>query len=202
MSEMMPQEIELKYVIPDKSEYERLLGIFGQSIQHYAQVNYYFDTDGMAVLAKGGMLRIRQQNHQYYMTLKYQLTRSKGYYTVTNVETEISEKLFIDIVNHNRWDVFLHHSNSVTTALWNLIPETPLTCLGILRNQRSVCFREGLQLEIDYSQYSDGYEDFELECETQEEAKARSVIARINQLHRLHLMPQQQTKFERFLHHL
>src|SRR5687768_9828834 len=66
----MNHEIELKYYLPDRQSYERLMFKIGDSSSVENQTNYFFDTTDHLLRLQHIFLRLRKSNDTWLFTCK------------------------------------------------------------------------------------------------------------------------------------
>ena len=194
------REVELKYRLEGRGEYEKLCRELGDPVEVWEQVNHYFRSADGKIPGGDGVIRIRQEKGRALLTVKLGaleagLARAEEY--------------------EEAWPGPLDEMPPTSNAIWgagheglHLLEQRfgtrfPLVWLGKMVNQRKF-YRpvEGIPLEVDASRYPDGQEDYEVEVETEEpECDRERLLTLLTDLG-LRVEPQTATKYQRFLQHL
>ncbi|TMW74048.1 CYTH domain-containing protein [Alteribacter natronophilus] len=167
----MNQEIEIEYKnLLDENEYSRLKDTFFTRDTPFSQTNHYFDTEDFLLKEHGSMLRIREKNSGYVLTLKQ--PHEKG---LLETHQNLSENEADAAFNGSgipEGDV-LHHLNKSLNVEGRF-----LTYLGSLTTKRlETEMDEGL-LVLDESTYL-GVTDYELEFESSDEDRGRKAFQQL-----------------------
>lgn len=154
----MNEQIEIEYKkLISKDVYNQLLNDYHHLIiAQYSQTNYYFTHPIFSI--KKYMLRIREKNNTYELTLKRP-------YKNHRLETNIN-------ISANEMNKFINHetiNNEITDILFN----EGIDIKDIVQQFSLTTYRSDIRLEygllsVDYNQYN-GIEDYELEYEVTDE---------------------------------
>lgn len=131
-------EMEKKMLLT-RQEYEYLLACFGQTNRSIKQINYYFDTDDLAMNAQNITCRIRLKDNKYKGTMKHHVANA-DYSIETDIEVRngVFDNAFIDM---------------------------GLKLQGTLTTERHIILRDSnYEVVLDKNDYL-GYTDYELEFE-------------------------------------
>lgn len=163
----MAQEIEIEYKnLLTEKEFKHLLHAFPFPKSGTWQTNYYFDTSGFSLKAKGAALRIREKDGQYVLTLKE--PHPDGLLESHDSLTDDEAKHWI---NGNPIE-----KSQVCTQLNLLdINLADLVYYGNLATKRYETSYRGTLLVLDYSEYN-GTSDYELEIEAKSKAEGLSML--------------------------
>ncbi len=195
------REVELKYRLPTRKDYEVLCRGLGKPDAEKRQVNHYYRSADGRLPGADGMIRVREEGGRGSFTVKLGGSLVAG----VAVSREYEEP----------WPWSEHGFPPPPERLWEvghpgldaLGREAggpfPLVRAGELVNVRKVYrLSDGLRLEVDASRYPDGETDYEVEVETDDpEGARRRLEALLNDLG-VGYEPQVETKYQRFLRHL
>jgi uncharacterized protein YjbK len=158
-------EKELKLLI-EEFNYNKLLSLGTDKIKKFRnQVNYYFDSNELALSKSGVTLRIRSENEKWLLCLKVKSDKNNTYISSNEYETEITSKLFEICKNYpNAITEFL--PRDANQLLTDIINTSDLRFLGSLENKRHYLdLIEKFTFELDHSFFPGGKEYYELEIE-------------------------------------
>jgi len=194
------KEVELKYGLQDRSEYERLCTSLGSPERELEQVNHYFQSADGKIPGPSGVIRIRTEGDKAVFTIKLGGRLDKG----LAIAREFEEA----------WPGPCDKLPPPADELWrvghagmNLLAQShghgfPLVCLGRMANRRRFYRIENdLILEIDASRYPDMWEDYEVELETESPDRDRKRLLNLLDFSGVKYFPQKETKYQRFLRH-
>jgi uncharacterized protein YjbK len=187
----MKKEIELKYCLKSKSDFE----LFGHLIESYVsgkksiyqQENFYFDTPNLNLKRNGISLRLRKQNEEYRLSAKKSLDKKKHlsvrleYENV--VETSIAQLIrcgflspidaFSFLPSKTRED-FITKKSMIKHM--KKAAKLGLQIIGSFLNERTCIpiklLGQNLSVEFDYSIYPKSIEVYEIEIEFESEKQA------------------------------
>lgn len=192
----MEREIKLK--LDGMGEWEALRNYFGKHEERLDQVNFYFDTAGKDLEKLKAMLRVRQENGKHFrMAFKRNIRIKGGYFQNEEVETDIDSNLF---ANMRLCDSLQIEELEPIRCIRRLEIVDPLLLIGKLANLRFRYFLpNGCCVELDRITLPNGNVEYELEAETENPGEVRAIIDQIFQRLGIKVVPQTQTKYERFL---
>ena len=138
-----------KKIILTADEYNAIVMLVRKCKTAKKQVNYYFDTNDLAMHKKGITCRIREKNGIYKATIKYH----DAEYPDCSFEEDLAERA------------------SFEPHIFNRIG---LCCRGMLITERTIIHKDIFcEMVIDRNTYL-GYTDFELEIEYSKESEHRA----------------------------
>jgi uncharacterized protein YjbK len=183
----MAIEKELKLVLSEL-EYNLLVSHLNENAalkNTKQQKNYYLDTRNFVILHAQEMLRVREANGVFVLTLKRNAKAVNGYFSCEEIEHQLEAK----------------NCDSAILEAYNHIPDLPedLYNIGVLENKRFVYEWKSFKLEIDQTVFSKDRIDFELECETEDIDALQSELRELFSDLRINWIEQKTTKFRRFL---
>ncbi|MEL6546219.1 MAG: CYTH domain-containing protein [Myxococcota bacterium] len=165
----MSHETELKLLLSDIDERDRIAQALGKRVARVEQSNAYFDTEDDALSRHRWAVRVRHSNDQTVLTLKGE-GRSDGEFTV---RVELERTLAADA-----WPLAIRGELDVAAELESLLTEaghalpadvdlSSLEKLGVMSNIRSVFPLKGtaLMVELDETEYPDFSLRYEAELE-------------------------------------
>ncbi len=195
------REVELKYRLKSRGDYEALCHRLGNPAEEFEQVNHFFRSRDGRVPGSRGVIRLRLEKGKALFTVKLGGALEEG--LVSADEYEEPWKGSLENLPPNAealWDEGYAGMKAVADAFGG---PHPLVWAGKMINRRKVYnLSEGICLELDASLYPDGHEDFEVEVETEKPEEDRERLR--NLLERLGVdnEPQTETKYQRFLAHV
>jgi len=192
-------EQELKYRLRDLDEFERLIAALGGPEATAEQLNHYFVGDAGGVLERGeAMLRLRLTRDSAALAFKSGLVRDGALFRCEEVEAPVARELGEAMEAGKADPLALDHPAS-REAL-RVLGSGPLRVAGASRTLRSrIRLESGEILEADRCSFPGGFEDFEIELETDDPATSASFLRREAGFHGIVLRPQEKTKYRRFL---
>jgi len=195
-------EKELKIRIHSKDDFFRLVKELKGYQQSVKQTNWYWDTNDFHLLAKEAILRIREEEGRRIITWKKGKSIEDGYFVSEEIEAEFPGEL-----NNCKTGKVLDIRalpKDIIENIQRVIPEDSfnLYCIGYIETERRYYSLQGFKLEVDHIRYPDGYEDFELEVETEKLDELRNIIMELLKSMKIDYSYQTQTKFQRFLKYL
>jgi len=191
MSEHLEQE--LKFSLAGAAEFAQALEWLGPAQAVVDQSNHYFSASaGQA--SPDWVLRVRNEDGQFELTLKLGRSQREGYFESTEVNCSLEPDQVDHLLKRQDW----------SPELWGLPPLARLrqefgldrlVLLGSLRNQRHRCPQQGWVAEMDITTFPCGRVDYELEVETSQVELVQQALQPLAEL----LTVQTKTKFRRFL---
>lgn len=190
-------ERELKLKLPDRATYERLAEALGHELSREEQTNYYLDTVAGDIARSGrSVMRVRDRVTHFTTTFKWGQHSKDGYYEAEEVQVEIPREL-AEQLRHGELSDQARTLAPIRRLLEVFGPQERLVPQGSMHNVRRVFELSGNDLaELDETTYTDGSVDHELEVETMEPGRVRSVLELLGFGD---LEPQDKTKYARFL---
>jgi uncharacterized protein YjbK len=183
----MKKEIELKYRLASKADFDHffqfLRPLSSGKVSVLKQDNSYFDTPTLRLKRNGISLRLRKENHEYFMCSKQSLA-DKSVPNNLSVRLEYEAKVGDDIAQLLRdqllspLDAFFHLPTSSPSELstknslyrsMRISTNTGLQIIGSFTNTRTVLpifiDNTSIMIEFDHSTYPTNIEIFEVEVE-------------------------------------
>lgn len=160
-------EFEAKNMLTEQ-EYNRVLNYFIQDqAQVQTQINYYFETDDLALRHHGSALRIREKNGQYVITLKQ--PQADGLLeTHVKISAEIKDQwIYEQPTRINQLEVILNQLG---------IDYQTLKYRGKLKTERIELNDDDITYVLDKSYYN-GVVDYEIEVEATSLLQANNKLA-------------------------
>ena len=194
------KEIELKFRLEGRVQYEELCRKMGDPVDRCNQINHYFRSADGKIPGEEGVIRIRLERDRAVLTVKLGV--------LTNGLARAQEY-------EEPWSGPPEEMPPPSDVLWRsghrglrTLEERfgkrfPLVWLGSMVNERKL-YRsvEGLGMEVDASRYPDGEEDYEIEVETEDPERDREILEALLRDLGIRFVPQTATKYQRFLQHL
>jgi uncharacterized protein YjbK len=194
-------EVELKYRLEGRANYERLCRGIGEPAADWEQINHYFRSADGKIPGEQGVIRIRLERGEAVFTVKLGGPLKDGLASAQEYEEP--------------WSGDLQERSLRSSTLWEtghaglkvleqeFGQHFPLVWAGKMVNRRRLYrLPEGLCLEVDASRYPDGAEDYEVEVETQRPEQDRARLTRLLDSLGIRYAPQTATKYQRFLLHI
>ncbi len=194
------EEIELKYRLQSRLDYEKLCQGLGVPDEEVEQENHYFQSEDGEMPGEKGVIRIRLEKGTAVFTVKLGgmlvggISRSQEY--------------------EEPWEGGLEELPPSGTVFWErghagmdameqaFGRRPPLVWAGRMVNRRKLYrLPGGMNLEVDESRYPDGQSDYEVELETAEPERERERLQALMDRFDICYVPQVKTKYERFLDH-
>ncbi len=183
----MKKEIELKYRLASKADFDHffqfLRPLSAGKVSILRQDNSYFDTPTLRFKRNGISLRLRKENHQYFMCSKQSLA-DKSVSSNLSVRLEYEAPVSEDIAKLLKEELlspveaFFHLPTTCPSeiktknSLYNKMNEsanTGLQIIGSFKNMRTVLpvyiDNTSIMIEFDHSTYPNNVEIFEVEVE-------------------------------------
>ncbi len=190
-------ERELKFHLPDKAAYDRLAEALGTELKRELQINHYLDTpDGELSRSGKSMMRVRDRGTHYTTTFKCGIAMTEAYFESEEVQTQIPAQLAQamqtgDLPLEAQALAPIRRLFEVFGVQERLVPQ------GTMQNlRRTYHLSEHDVAELDETTFPDGSVDYELEVETDEPGRVKSVLELLGFGD---LAPQPKTKYARFL---
>lgn len=195
-----PRELELKYRLRGRKDYELLLeNCLPAPGRDPARLdNYYFDSSEYDIAAKGGMLRLRFDGD---LKICFKLGGEKeghpGYFDALEVESGLESGILQQALDAP--EILGELPIRPIMALWDHFDRLELTWVGQLSTVRRYRIIEPFLLELDEVTYPDGDVVFEVEIETSLPEEARKQLeSRIKHLG-IEAVPQRTSKLQGLL---
>lgn len=194
------REIELKYRLEGRAQYEKLCREMGDPADTWEQINHYFRSADGRIPGEDGVIRIRLEKGRAVLTVKLGSLKN-GLASAREYEEPWSGPLEeIPPPSGLLWE----SGHAGLRALEQRVGrQFPLVWAGKMVNQRKL-YRsaEGLCVEVDASRYPDGEEDHEVEVETENPERDRGLLEALLKRLGVRFALQPATKYQRFLQHL
>lgn len=200
----MKKEIELKYLLASRSDFELFFEFIkpyaNDAIEVFLQENYYFDTPNLDLKKSRLSLRLRRQNNDFVMSGKTSLVRKdmKHHLSVRleyegAVEPEIADLLIKNQASPIDAFGFLPvktkedmESQRSLLKLLRKASKTGLQMIGSFVNERTVVpfplFGQTVYFEFDHSRFPKGNDSYEVELEFASEKDAATMHPMIDTL--------------------
>jgi uncharacterized protein YjbK len=194
------REIEIKLRLEGREQYEKLCQAMGTPEDSWDQINHYFRSEDGKIPGEEGVIRIRLERGGALLTVKLGALRdglasAQEYEEVWPgpLEEMPPSSSAIRATGHAGLKALEHRAGRQFSLVW----------IGKMVNRRRL-YRtsDGLSMEVDASRYPDGLEDYEVEVETEEPERDRSLLEGLLSRLGIHYTPQPATKYQRFLQHL
>lgn len=162
------REIEAKTIL-SKEVYQKLCAAYPVK-NDFVQENYYFDTPSWVLKDHNIGLRIRIYSDHAEQTMKVPDTRplQKKFHEVIEINDDLSlneAKYFVEQAKNNQEFIFSGNIGSYLDEHFKN-EKTKLNLFTWSKTRRILANGpEDCELTLDYTQYPDGYEDYELEIE-------------------------------------
>jgi uncharacterized protein YjbK len=192
------QEIELKFALAGREEFERIRRALGKPRRSGMQVNHYFVGDARGLLERGeALLRLRVTPARSWLTFKEGRKTDGALYECREVECDVAAAESVALLEGRRYplDLDTEPSRAAREALGN----GPLRVAGASETERSEYAWPGGKLLLDRTRFPAGAEDFEIEIETADPAASEERLRRLLGPLGIVPRPQPRTKVERFL---
>ncbi|WP_018933328.1 CYTH domain-containing protein [Gracilibacillus lacisalsi] len=191
----MSQEIEIEFKnLLTNEEYQQLVKHFhSYQLTEMEQKNHYFETADFQLKKHHAALRIREKQGTFQLTLKQPNPNGAG---LLETHCPITPNEAQQWINGH-----IIAKDEVSKALQAMhINIHDLKYGGMLKTNRLECTYDNTTVVLDQSHYN-GYTDFELELEAEDEQHGKTVF---QQLLTAHQIPKRKTpnKIERFYHTL
>lgn len=183
-------ETEIKLTLHSENIPEKLRAITGPAVTRVEQLNRYFRSSSPGET----MVRIREESGGLVLTVKGPTTTTeRGVFSRTESNEAIPPE----------W-LFQLQAGEIPEGLMSLEAmagvEGPLLYLGSLRNTRWLFQHQGLNLEVDRTEFPDGDRvDWEVEVETESPVEAAPILDAILTIAGIEATPSRQSKFQKFL---
>lgn len=161
-------EIEAKILL-DKENYEKIIKELHFPEEKTKQTNYYFDSKDQILKKYAMVLRIRESEHNFVLTIKAPL--SEG---LLEKNQNLSEKEAEDLIDHN-----IFPEGDIANFLEMLqIDAKSLIVLATLTTSRKHTTYNGTKLDISRNTYGSMI-DYELECDSNSRSKSEETLKEI-----------------------
>ncbi len=155
MKKELENEVKLKI---DRNEYKRILSICDELVvSNHIQINHYFDTSNYDLFKKHSVLRVREIDNSFTLTLKSQI--SSGSFVERHIKIE----------GLSSWSSRLKELFSANE--FDSIDLNRISSLGTLTTTRTKIAYKDVVIELDKSEYN-GLVDYEIEVEASTVEKA------------------------------
>lgn len=197
-------EVEVKLALPDADAYAMVLEALAPHKRTLLQQrNNFFDTPGGDIKKSGHTLRVRIINDkQAVLSVKGRLETKDGISRATEVEDHVDPELAERALNNPQ--ELLSCGNPILEGLRKDVPLKDLVCLGTFQNNRTVFDWENYVLEVDQTIYPPTASHpteatfYEIELETSEPEKAKVLLVKFLNDHKIPHKDNDTTKFKRF----
>jgi uncharacterized protein YjbK len=199
------REIEFKFAVDSKQAFEHLLdylGLPGSALNHgVTQTNHFFDSPTYCLHKHHFVIRLREQNNSYTLTIKGEQEAAAGTSSVLTdrfeAEVTLSQQSARTLLEGSTTpqQVIIDHFRDRSPALLSMIEaacaQQRLVHIGEFRNIRihlppvtlpSDSISENLQFELDTSHFPDGKTEYEFEIEISEHSDASAIEAALTEL--------------------
>ncbi|MHC4598450.1 MAG: CYTH domain-containing protein [Planctomycetota bacterium] len=193
------QEVELKFALERREDYERIVKMLGGPEAEFEQTNHYFFGDAGGILERGeALLRLRIQGDRTFLAFKEGLVKEGALFRCREVEAPLDEEKASAILVGAADPLTIDHPAS--TAAKERLGSSALRIAGASRTHRSEFLLDTKEtLQVDRSTFPGGREDWELELETGDppasERRLRGLAGRMG----IVLQAQTRSKYRRFL---
>lgn len=194
------REIELKLRLEGRAQYDKLCREMGTPADAWEQINHYFRSEDGRIPGEEGVIRIRLERGKAIFTVKLGALKDGLASAQEYEEPWRGPPEEMPPPSVTMWDA----GHAGLQALEHRFGKRfPLVWVGKMINQRRL-YRtaEGLCMEVDASRYPDGEEDYEVEVETDDPERDRSLLEALLDGLGVRFVPQPATKYQRFLQHL
>jgi len=193
------REVEVKLRLEGRAQYERLCREMGTPEDAWEQVNHYFRSEDGRIPGEEGVIRLRLEKGGAVFTVKLGALKD-GLADSQEYEEAWSGPLEMPPSSNTIWEGGYQGMKALEQRFGKRFA---LVWVGKMVNQRRL-YRsdEGLCVEVDASRYPDGAEDYEVEVETDEPERDRRLLEALLDRMSIGFVPQQATKYQRFLQHL
>jgi len=200
------KESELKFFLSNPSYLTLLTTLLPYYIESKVLWNNYYDTPDFVLDKAGCTVRLRLKIVGSKATKAVvDLKLHKGMEGHARVAEEQQHVIFAsgslpikEFVSYNPI-----HSPKQAGQVWNEISQLthshPIWLIGGIQVTRNIYHYKGLVLELDKIDYSDTVTEYELECETEDEASAYQIVEDLFQNNSIQLTLSIQGKRKRFL---
>jgi uncharacterized protein YjbK len=158
---MKGKEQEFKLLL-NKDGYEKILSNH-QRNKELEQINYYFDTEHLALKNSGITLRIREENQEVILCMKSKVADSL-FVTSDETQQNITHKILTQCIQTPEAILELF-SESEKSLLMSKTQDNPLKFLGTIKNNRQCIEFERFKIELDHTEFPGTEQSFELEVE-------------------------------------
>ncbi|MCU0722032.1 MAG: CYTH domain-containing protein [Planctomycetes bacterium] len=193
------QEVEFKFALAVRAEYDRVRAALGEPRKSAVQVNHYFTGDRGGVLGRGeALLRLRVTPSKAVLTFKDGLRKQGALYRCREIEDEVSPGERDGLLEGRLHPLELDREASRVAA--GALGPGRLRVAGASETERTeFAFRDGETLLLDRTRFPGGLEDYEIELETADPAGAEAALHALFGRLGIEARPQPRTKFARFL---
>jgi uncharacterized protein YjbK len=198
-------EVELKLGLKRSSDLSLLLAILPSPEKTLVQHNHYFQDGAGHLVRDKVMVRVREEKNisgcgeadRVVLTVKQGLSKEAGVFRSMELEADLP----IDTWRTIQTDRTNIMDLSISPVAWlrDQGYATPLEHVGGVLNRRHCIHFGGGLLEVDSTQYDDGGEDAEVECESAALNEVRQAITTLCAEHDIDLYEQTEGKYARFL---
>ena len=195
------QEVELKYGLAGRSDYEKLCRKMDPPLEDNEQVNHYFQSPDGRIPGDKGVVRIRLEKGEVLFTVKLGGSLTEG--VASSREYEEPWKGPVEdppLLSESIWESGYAGMDALAQTFG---PGFSLVWAGKMINRRKIYpVAANLLLEVDASRYPDGYVDYEVELETMNPDQDRFLLLSLLDELDVGYGPQTETKYQRFLRHI
>jgi len=195
------QEIELKYGLAGRSDYETLCRKMGDPLEDNEQVNHYFQSPDSRIPGDKGVVRIRLEKGEALFTVKLGGPLTDGLASSREYEEPWKGPVADPpVLTESIWDSGYAGMEALAQTFGSGFS---LVWVGKMVNRRKIYpMAPNLVLEVDASRYPDGHADYEVELETMNPDQDRFLLISLLDELEVGYEPQTETKYQRFLRHI
>ena len=194
------EEVEVKLALSPEG-YQKLCAFLdkhAKAVGSEDQRNFYFDTPEGEFESKKEVLRLRLDGTKAVLTHKAKSHFRDGAMHSREEEWELSGFPVSCSGNENEvYDALLGYYQSQKSV--PSVVREDLKCTGMMKNRRLKYQWNGFLLELDQTQLTSSYIDYELECETTDVKLFNHQIANLARELGFKLVEQSKSKYRRFL---
>ncbi|MFA6861655.1 MAG: CYTH domain-containing protein [Bacilli bacterium] len=161
-------EIESK-VLLTKNDYEKILNKLNFGANSIVQTNYYLDSQERALKKYDMVLRIRESNKKYVLTMKAPLAEG-----LLEKDQNLSQKEADSFIDHN---VFPRGDISDFLDILH-IPTDSLKILAHMTTERKEVDYQGTTIDISKNSYGEKV-DYEVECDSDSALNSQNTLRSI-----------------------
>ncbi|MHC4778806.1 MAG: CYTH domain-containing protein [Planctomycetota bacterium] len=193
-------ETELKFILMDREDYERILKILAPPRAVKDQTNHYYLGDPAGILDRGeAMLRLRTVSHgPAVLAFKDRLVKDGALFKCREIEAPLQDETAARLLAGEIDPLTLDSPPAAEARA--VLGEGTIRIGGVSRTRRSEFVLDSDEvLQVDMSTFPGGREDWEIELETHDPVSAQRRLRGLLGRSSIVLRPQTRTKVRRFL---